>query len=119
MKERCYSDGEDILSSNYNKIDKNLKKTSKIFLGLLLLVALIILFLSGSLIFDSTIKSEEAIFSIIMLITMALGFVAGIGIPFMGIIFGIIYFKNTKRKIYMLPIIICSLWLTFLISNFI
>lgn len=113
---KCREEYE-VISSNLsiNNVDKvkinYLKKVNKRFLIILILLSIVTAISSVSLILNTDKNIEEGILTLIFFAFIIIAIIIKFIAPLFGLIFSIVYIKKTHKKILVVPIIICSMWL--------
>ena len=98
--------------NNIEKIKVNyLKKVNIRFLIILISLFAITLTSIILLTFYTEVNTQEGILTLIFLIFISVAIIVKFIVPLIGLVFSIVYLKETHKKILILPIIICGIWL--------
>lgn len=98
--------------NNIEKIKVNyLKKVNIRFLIILISLFAVTLTSIILLTFYTEANTQEGILTLIFLIFISIAIIVKFIVPLVGLLFSIVYLKETHKKILILPIIICGIWL--------
>ena len=106
-----------VINSNIdiNNIDKvkinYLKKVNIRFLIILISLFAVTLTSIILLLFYTEANTQEGILTLIFLIFISIAIIVKFIVPLIGLVFSIVYLRETYKKILVVPIIICSIWL--------
>lgn len=98
--------------NNIEKIKVNyLKKVNIRFLIILISLFAITLTFIILLTFYTEANTQEGILTLIFLTFISVAIIVKFIVPLIGLVLSIVYLKETHKKILILPIIICGIWL--------
>lgn len=98
--------------NNIEKIKVNyLKKVNIRFLIILISLFAITLTFIILLTFYTEANTQEGILTLIFLTFISVAIIVKFIVPLIGLVVSIVYLKETHKKILILPIIICGIWL--------
>ena len=111
---------ETIVISNENKkniykiiqyLDNSYKEVMIRFLTILILLFSVTLTSIILLTFYTEVNTQEGILTLIFLTFISVAIIVKFIVPLIGLVFSIVYLKETHKKILILPIIIFGIWL--------